>query len=29
MRIYISATEDVKKFQVKSTKPISQGGKWW
>jgi hypothetical protein len=27
MRIYISATENVKKFQVKSTKPISQGGK--
>jgi hypothetical protein len=26
MRIYISAEEPVKKFQVKSTKPVSQGG---
>ena len=26
MRIYISSEEPVKKFQVKSTKPVSQGG---
>lgn len=27
MRVYISADEPVNKFEVKSTKPVSQGGK--
>jgi hypothetical protein len=26
MRVYISTDEPVKKFQIKSTKPVSQGG---
>lgn len=26
MRIYISSEDEVKKFEVKSTKPVSQGG---
>jgi hypothetical protein len=27
MRVYISSEDEVKKFEVKSTKPVSQGGK--
>jgi len=29
IRVYISTEEPVKKFQVKSTKPVSQGGTAW